>query len=130
MQESWLREFVADWELSGKSPQTAREYVRYIKILTSNNRNPSLADVKAWLQETTSLSVRRKRAQSVRVFGRWSEEAGLDDWEWWRRVPLTSDIMTPQETVTPGICREVIGRCRTLRDRALIEVLWSTGLRR
>lgn len=130
MQESWLREFVADWELSGKSPQTAREYVRYIKILISNNRNPSLADVKEWLQKTPSLSVRRKRAQSVRAFGRWSEEAGLDAWEWWRRVPLSPEIMTPQETVTPEIYREVIGRCRTLRDQALVEILWSTGLRR
>lgn len=130
MQESWLREFIADWELSGKSPQTAREYVRYINILISNNRNPSLVDVKEWLQETPSLSVRRKRALSVRAFGRWSEEAGLDAWEWWRRVPLTSDIMTPQETVTLEIYRQVLGRCRTLRDRALIEVLWSTGLRR
>jgi len=130
MQESWLREFIADWELAGKSPQTAREYVRYINILISNNRNPSLADVKEWLQETPSLSVRRKRAQSVRAFGRWSEEAGLDVWEWWRRVPLSSEILTPQETVTPEIYRQVLRGCRTPRDRALIEILWSTGLRR
>ncbi len=130
MQESWLREFVADWELSGKSPQTVREYVRYIKNLNSHYQNPTLTDVKEWLQRSPGSSVRRKKAQSVRALGKWCDGAGIDEFGWWRQVPLSTETATPQETVTPAIYQQVLTRCETLRDRALVEVLWSTGLRR
>jgi len=130
MQESWLREFVADWQLSGRSPRTATEYVRYIQQLISNNKNPSLADVKEWLHSTPGASVRRKKAQSVRAVGRWCEEADIDEFGWWRRVPVATEAITPQPTVTEEIYRQAVRRCCSLRDRALIEMLWSTGLRR
>jgi len=130
MQESWLREFVADWQLSGRSPRTATEYVRYIQQLISNNKNPSLADVKEWLHSTPGASVRRKKAQSVRAIGRWCEDAGIGEFGWWRKVPLVVEDVTPQPTVTEETYKQTLARCESLRDRALIELLWSTGLRR
>ena len=130
MQESWIREFVADWQLSGRSPRTANEFARYLKILLSNNRNPTLANVKEWLSEPTGLSVQRKRAQAVRAYGRWCEEAGVEEFAWWKRVPLVNEPIQPQVTVTEETYRHALSSCKNSVDRALIEVLWSTGLRR
>ena len=130
MQESWLREFVADWQLSGRAPRTAIEYVRYINDLNSYYQEPTLADVKEWLHASPGSSVRRKKAQAVRALGRWCEDAGVEEIGWWRKVPLVVDQIRPQETVTDEIYAQVVSRCRTHLDRALVELLWSTGLRR
>ena len=108
MQESWIREFVADWQLSGRSCRTADEYARYLKILLSHNTSPSLVDVKEWLSEPTGLSVQRKRAQAVRAFGRWCEEAGNEEFAWWKRVPLVNEPIRPQTTVTEEIYKQVL----------------------
>jgi integrase len=130
MQESRIREFVADWRLSGRSPRTAREYVRYLNNLNSSYQNPSLPDVKEWLQASSGVSVRRKKAQAVRAFGRWCEDVGIEELQWWRKVPLVSDESRPQKTVSAEVYREVLDRCRNVTDKALVELLWSTGLRR
>ena len=130
MQDSWLREFIADWQLSGRAPRTAIEYVRYINNLNSYYQIPSLADVKEWLHASPGASVRRKKAQAVRAFGRWCEDAGVEEFVWWRKVPLVVDEIRPQATVTEEIYLQVLARCRTHLDRALVELLWSTGLRR
>lgn len=130
MQEPWLREFVADWQLSGRRPATAIEHTRYLKILFSYYKNPTLADVKVWLSASTSAAVRRKSAQAVRAFGRWCEEAGVEEFGWWKQVPLANEQVRPQETVTELIYRQVLSRCRNTIDKALVELLWSTGLRR
>ena len=130
MFDSWLREFKSDWCLSGKAETTVSEYCRYIKHLHSYYKNPSLTDVKQWLQMAPGASLRRKKAMSVRALGKWCEEACVEYFEWWRQVPLVAEPVLPQVTVTEEIYRDVLSRCVNNRDRALIEVLWSTGLRR
>ena len=130
MHESWLREFQSDWCLTGKSVKTVAEYCRYIKLLHSYYKNPSLTDVKEWLQMAPGASLRRKKAMAVRALGKWCEEAGINYFEWWKQVPLVTEQVLPQPTVTEDDYRMVLSRCVTVRDRALIEVLWSTGLRR
>jgi integrase len=130
MHESWLREFQSDWCLSGRSIKTATEYCRYINHLHSYYKNPSLTDVKEWLQMAPGASLRRKKAGAVRALGKWCEEAGINYFEWWKQVPLMSEKVLPQPTVTEDVYRQVVSRCKTPRDKALIEVLWSSGLRR
>jgi len=73
--------------------------------------------------------VRRKKAQSVRAIGRWCEEVGIGEFGWWRRAPLVVEEITPQPTVTEETYTQTLARCESLRDWALIELLWSTGLR-
>jgi integrase/recombinase XerD len=130
MQESWLREFQSDWCLSGKSIKTATEYCRYIYHLHNCYKDPSLTDVKEWLQKAPGASLRRKKAMAVRALGKWCEDAGIDYFEWWKQVPLVTEQVLPQPTVTEDVYRQVLARCKTPRDKALIEVLWSSGLRR
>jgi integrase len=130
MQQSWLREFTADWQLDGKALRTAVEYCRYLQQLHSYYKNPSLAEVKEWLQNPPGASVRRKKAQSVRALGRWCQDAGIDYFSFWKQVPLVTEQVTPQATVTDEIYRQVLSRCVSVRDKALVELLWSTGLRR
>jgi integrase len=130
MERSLLREFVADWNLNGGSPRTANDYARYLENLFQIIKNPSLADVKEWLYSAQTVSVRRKRAQAIRAYGRWCAEAGVDEFIWWEQVPLVAEKITPQSTVTREVYASVLSRCITIRDKALIETLWSTGLRR
>jgi integrase len=130
MERSLLREFVADWCLDGRSPKTVIEYVRYLDQLFLINKTPTLADVKEWLRSAPEASVRRKRAQAVRAYGRWCVDAGVEEFLWWKQVPLVAEKITPQPTVTREVYVSVLGRCATIRDRALVETLWSTGLRR
>jgi integrase/recombinase XerD len=67
---------------------------------------------------------------AVRALGKWCEEAEINYFVWWKQVPLVTEQVLPQPTVTEDVYRQVLARCKTPRDKALIEVLWSSGLRR
>ena len=76
------------------------------------------------------MSFRRKRGQAVRAFGTWAEHNNYELFTWWKLVPLTKETMRPQETTSEADYRKALCTASTLRDKALIEVLWSCGLRR
>ena len=130
MDKSLLGEFRLDWLLAGKAEQTANNYVSGLTLLLKQFPEPSLGDVKTWLASIESIVSRRKRGQAVRAVGQWAESNGYDVFPWWVRVPLAREIKKPQETATDGDYRKALQDARTLRDKALIEVLWSCGLRR
>jgi integrase len=130
MDKSLLGEFRLDWLLAGKAEQTANNYVSGLTLLLEIFPEPSLADVKTWLASIESIVSRRKRGQAVRAVGQWAEINGYDVFSWWIRVPLAREIKRPQETATEKDYRTALQATRTLRDKALIEVLWSCGLRR
>ena len=130
MDKSLLGEFRLDWLLAGKAEQTANNYVAGLILLLERFPEPSLADVKTWLASIESIVSRRKRGQAVRAVGQWAESNGYDVFSWWVRVPLAREIKQPQETATETDYRTALQATKTLRDKALIEVLWSCGLRR
>jgi integrase/recombinase XerD len=66
----------------------------------------------------------------VRAVGKWAEEQDYELFRWWRQVPLIKEATKPQTTVTEDDYRRALKAADTARDTALIEVLWSTGLRR
>lgn len=126
-----LESFEADWLLAGKSPVTIKMYVKYLMGLFANfHSDPSPSDVKKWIASTDSNSVRRKRAQAFRAFGKWAELNQLNMFEWWRTIPVAKDKITPQLTVTEEMYQDALTKIKSPRDKALVEVLWSTGLRR
>ena len=130
MDKSLLGEFRLDWLLAGKAEQTANNYVSGLTLLLERFPEPSLADVKTWLASIESIVSRRKRGQAVRAVGQWAESNGYDVFPWWVRVPLAREIKRPQETATEKDYLTALHAARTLRDKALVEVLWSCGLRR
>ena len=130
MDTSLLREFQLDWKLTGKAPRTAHDYVAAVRSLLNEYPEPLLADVKQWIASTSSQPTQRKRGQAVRALGKWAEEQQYDVLSWWRQVPLIKETTKPQTTVTETDYREALKAASTFRDVALIEVLWSTGLRR
>ena len=130
MDKSLLGEFRLDWLLAGKAEQTANNYVSGLTLLLEQFPEPSLADVKTWLASIESIVSRRKRGQAVRAVGQWAESNGYDVFSWWIRVPLAREIKQPQVTATETDYRTALQATKTLRDKALIEVLWSCGLRR
>ena len=127
--EGYLDEFVADWQLSGRSATTAANYRRYLQQLVAATGDVDLAAVKGWLTQAQSKETARARARAIRAFGKWAVENDGPGWVWWSRVPLASTKPTPQPTVTESVYKAVRGRCTRVRDALVVELLWSTGLR-
>ncbi len=130
MVESFLSEFKLDWRLSGKSDRTAKEYVQHLEGLLALFPAPSVSEVKLWISFTDSQACQRRRGQAVRAFGKWSQSNSYEIFTWWRQVPLSKEKQQPQATVVQAEYVEALAVTTSLRDRAVIEVLWSCGLRR
>ena len=130
MDISLLREFQLDWRLAGKAERTATDYTKAIRKLVEQYQEPTLSDVKAWIASTTSVVGRRKRGQAVRAVGKWATTNGYEIFTWWKSVPLAKETMHPQETVSEIDYKLAASAALTGRDKALVEVLWSCGLRR
>ena len=130
MDISLLREFQLDWRLAGKAERTATDYTKAIRKLVEQYQEPTLSDVKTWIASTTSLVGRRKRGQAVRAVGKWATTNGYEIFAWWKSVPLAKEKMHPQETVSEIDYKLAASTALTARDKALVEVLWSCGLRR
>lgn len=126
----FLAEFEADWKLLGRSKATLGEYLRLLRDLrVYSPTEPSLGIVKAWLATSKSKDHARYRGRAVRAFGKWAEANDVEGWTWWRQVPLATVAPTPQDTVTAAQVEELVRRLTEPRDRLIVEMLWSTGLR-
>ncbi|NDG67337.1 MAG: hypothetical protein EBY23_10605 [Actinobacteria bacterium] len=130
MKLSWIDEFVSDWILSGKSSTTADAYKKNLILLFKYCAEPQVVDIKKWLAATDSKEVCRKRAQAVRAFGCWCEKVGLEEFKFWKQIPVQKIDIKPQCTVIEADYKKALLECVTARDTALVEVLWSTGMRR
>ena len=130
MKLSWIDEFVSDWVLSGKSPTTANAYKKNLILLLKYCSDPQLIDIKKWLADAQTKEVCRKRAQSARAFGSWCEKVGLEEFGFWKQIPVQKIEVQPQCTVVEADYIKALSQCTTTRDIALVEMLWSTGMRR
>jgi integrase len=125
-----VAEFQLDWHLEGKSKQTAKNYAFDLRRFLTAFSNPSLAQAKEWVLKTDSIVGRRKRAQAIRAFGKWLADQGIPGFEWYKQLPLTKEKTFPQQTVVQSDYERALINAKSLRDKAIIEVLWSCGLRR
>ena len=130
MKLSWIDEFVSDWVLSGKSATTANAYKKNLILLLKYCSDPQLIDIKKWLTDAQTKEVCRKRAQSARAFGSWCEKVGLEEFGFWKQIPVQKIEIKPQCTVVEADYKKALSKCTTTRDIALVEMLWSTGMRR
>jgi len=127
---SWVDEFLSDWLLSGKSQKVGDAYKNYLILLLNYCSDPQLSDIKKWLITTNSKEVCRKRAQAARAFGSWCEKVGLEEFGFWKQIPVQKIEIKPQCTVVEADYTNALSKCTTTRDMALVEMLWSTGMRR
>ena len=125
-----IDEFVLDWKLSGKAPASVDAYARDLTELFTQIPEPCLTSTKSWLNQTPLISRRRKKAQAIRAFSVWAAEHAITGFEWWRQVPIAKEKQLPQTTATKDDYLQAIKRTKNARDKAIIETLWSTGLRR
>ena len=130
MKPTLVDEFELDWHLSGKSKETAKKYAHDIKKFLALHPNPTLVDTKQWILGTTSLVSRRKRGQALRAFGKWLNDQGIDEFSWSQKIPLAKEKTLPQTTATQTDYVQALNRATNPRDKAVIEILWSTGVRR
>jgi integrase len=82
------------------------------------------------MSEKPTQPMRRKRSQASRVFGAWAEKNEIEGFHWWRLVPVEKEINRPQETAAQDDYKKAVCAASTLRDKALVEVLWACGLQR
>lgn len=130
MDTSLIDEFELDWRLAGKAPQTARDYAKYLRQLLGVHSDPTLQQARQWLVDCESQATRRKRAQAIRALGTWASSVGYDAMPWWRSIRVPRDVQRPQPTATIEDyhrAREVLQSTKLI---ALVEVMWSCGLRR
>lgn len=128
--EKLTSEYAVDWTIRGLSTQTLTEYLRYLNIFRSSSVRFDLTAARIWLDGIPSPSVRRQAARAIRSLGKYLEQHGYEEASWWREVPLPIERILPQQTVTDADVDRARSVCRLARDRLLIELLWSTGLRR
>lgn len=128
--EEYIEEFVADWKMAGKAEQTAQMYACHLTKYFRHCSDPTLANAKVWLSGETSPSTRRKMGQALRAFGVFAENNEYEFFQWWKLIPLAKEKSFAQETVTEDMYISAKTKLKSLRDKALIETLWSCGLRR
>ena len=125
-----LPEFRADWLLSGKATSMVGCHLSLLRVLAETHDSPCLSDARVWVGDAPTVSMRRKRAQAVRAFGRWSESIGDNDFPWWRNLPVPTESEKPQPTATQADFDSGLSVLGSSRDRAVLSVLWGSGLRR
>lgn len=130
MFKALVSEFSLDWRLSGKAAQTAINYSKFLLSLAEFDSDPDIVSVKEWVGKSASIAVRRKRAQAVRAFGAWAKQNGYELFTWSQQVQLAKEAEKPQHTTVETEYFDALKKVSSLRDRAVIEVLWSCGLRR
>lgn len=128
--EDYLDEFAVDWRLEGRAATTVALYRALLLDLDKTTQGDvTLLGVKEWLALSSSAQSARMRARAVRAFAKWAASNDGPEWPWWSRVPLANTPITPQATVSHEDYVAVRSRARTVRDRLVIELLWSTGMR-
>ena len=125
-----LDEFEYDWNLEGKAESTVKLYKKQLLDLFEANSMVNALIAKKWMSEKPTQSMRRKRSQAIRAFGAWAEKNEIEGFHWWRQVPVEKEENKPQTTATQSDFKHALSTASTLRDKALVEVLWSCGLRR
>lgn len=130
MLEDALAEYRSDWIMAGKSPSTASTHVSLLRRYCSEVREMSIGSTREWVSSALTPSMRRKRAQAIRAFGRWSEQIGDNDVPWWPHIRVPVERERPQRTATPDDFKAALARLPGARDRAIVAVLWGGGLRR
>lgn len=121
--QRWIEAYESDWKLRGRAPKTVVEYCRYLGQLLQETDQLEIEDVLSWLGNQQSPACQRQAGRAARSFGKFLEQSGYPEFRWWRQVPLRLEPVLPQETVTEEDLHAVRKRCRTNRERALIEVL-------
>lgn len=125
-----LDEFHADWVGAGKALATADLYRSLLWQLAREHETPTVRDVATWIRMTPTRSMARKRAQAVRAFGKWSAQIGDGDFDWWERISVPAEVSRPQATARSVDFEAGEQSMGSLRDRAILSVLWGCGLRR
>jgi integrase len=125
-----LDEFEYDWKLGGKAASTVKLYKEQLAGLFERHEAIDSLVVKRWMSEKPTQPMRRKRSQAIRAFGAWAEKNEIEGFNWWRLIPVEKEVNRPQKTATQIDFKHAVSAASTLRDKALVEVLWSCGLRR
>jgi integrase len=125
-----LDEFEYDWKLEGKAASTVKLYKEQLAELFERHESIDSLIAKQWMSEKPTQPMRRKRSQAIRAFGAWTEKNEIEGFNWWRLIPVEKEVNRPQETATEYDYKKAVNVASTLRDKVLIEVLWSCGLRR
>ena len=125
-----LHEYQVDWLSSGKAGSTVDCQVSLLMRFSTECSGIELVDATSWILAAPSRPMARKRSQALRAFGKWCEKVGYDVLPWWRQVPVLTDAVTPQPTASEEDYKSALAVLHSKRDRAIVSLLWGSGLRR
>jgi len=125
-----LERFSAHWAIIDRATSTLKEYKRYLNQLFTAVPTPTVLDAETWLAAETSVSVRRMKGRAIRAIGKWLTKSGDTRLSWWVLIPLAKEIEKEQPTVTRAEYLEIRAIDLPSLVRLIVELLWSTGVRR
>jgi len=113
------------------------EYSRYLALLAALVPlvEATLGDIMEFVADAPTIPVQRQRGRACKAFYKWAHTNEVIDAPWFARIPVIVEKARPQATTTPeevsAVLHSIKGNSfQAVRDRALVAVLWSSGIRR
>jgi len=140
-----VQSFILARTADGRAPRTIEDYHRVLNPfatwcsdegldMATLNRNAVRCYVvvvlrgKKWAKNTVAIHIR-----NLRTFLHWCHKENLTDSDLSQAIESPKQIVRVEDPLTPDEIRLLLSSCQgslfALRDRAMILVLWDTGLR-
>ena len=136
-----LRDFF-DWIIeNGQSKGTALDYIRcvslYIRGTKKDLKSITLEDIKAWMRslntsdktDSTKVTYKVKLKRFVKFLKGLHYSRDYPPEVSWIKTRMSNKTKLPEDLLTKKEAMRLIGACLNPRDKALISLLYETGLR-
>lgn len=132
-----LKSFIIAKGVEGLSERSIRQYVdemrKFLKFINKHIKDITTPDVRAYLADGrskgyTDKSINNKR-RFLGAFFFWAEREGLVSCSPCRHIPSVKEHKVRREAFTDMQMELIRQECRCLRDQAIVELLYSSGIR-
>lgn len=132
-----LRNFIIAKGVEGLSERSIRQYFdemrKFLKFINKHIKDITTSDIRAYLADGrskgfTDKSINNKR-RFLGAFFTWAEREGLVPFSPCRHIPSVKEHKVRREAFTDMQLELIRQECRCLRDQAIVELLYSSGIR-
>lgn len=128
-----VRAFVAEARANGKSASSLKNYASRLSLMSRHFGKPlatlAKAEVTEYLGGIASVASRNAAGVTLKSYLRWANDGTVPaSIAWWRPKTIRPD-MPPEAVLTTDEISRMIAATDSLRDRALLHVLFDSGCR-